>query len=198
MQLKPITAITVLLLVVASLLVSGCTTTPTVPTVTTTPTVPTVINQTTSPANAAPTSADLSATINRAFTAQNYTITTPFTRAVNQYGNMVYTGVVKDGENKLVPYVHNMTIEETKSRNETMSRFDAYVAQAQTMGYSYTSPISNRTEGFWLGSIGDGSNLNNRAAVRIAEPNHPISWFDGYISVFDANYTVVSDYTTKA
>jgi hypothetical protein len=66
--------------------------------------------------------------------SQNYTLVKPFTRTVNPYGNAVYTGVVKDGEDKLVPYVHNMTVEETKSRNDSVKRFNAYVAQALRQG----------------------------------------------------------------
>lgn len=176
----------IVLVMVTSLSVAGCTTPSTGP------------NSTTSPSNnatvsiPAPKSADLSAQLNNAFTSKNYTLVVPFTRAVNQYGNWVYSGVVKDGEDKLVPYVHNMTIEETKNRSETLTRFNAYISQAMTNGYkeSYNSTSS------WTGTIGNVSNPD-RAYVRIAEPNGSIYGYNTYTSISDANYTVLSEYSTK-
>ena len=189
MQFKSITAIAVMLLVVA-VSASGC------------------INggndvpQPTATSTAKPTatSADLAARLNSALInenytlGENYTLVKPFTRAVNQYGNVVYAGVFKDGEATLVPYVHNMTIEETKNRNETITLFNAYVAQARTMGYSLTY----NTTGQWEGAIGERPNPNNIASVQIIEPNNAIAWYNTYIKVYDSNYTVVSEYETKA
>jgi len=177
MQLKPITAVAVLSLVVASLLVSGCTTT--------------VTNPTTSPPA---TSVDMTTKLDNAFTTQNYTIIKPFTRAVNQYGNVVYTGTVKDGEDKLVPYVHNMTLEETKSRNESIARFNAYVAQALRRGYA-EGLNSTTFEYLWVGNI--GQNMTKIAAVRINQPNSGIVWYNAVTSLFDPNYTVTFEYLTK-
>jgi sugar phosphate isomerase/epimerase len=179
MQFKPITAIIVLSLVVASLLIAGCTT-------------PTPVNQTTSPPTK---SVDIAGKLNSAFAAKNFTIITPFTRAVNQYGNVVYTGVVKDGENTLVQYVHNLSIEETKNRNETLERFDAYVAQALTQGYSQEYNTSN----VWHGVIGNGANPAKEVYVEIVEPNVGVMWDMGhlYLSIQEPNYRVTVDYTTK-
>jgi hypothetical protein len=194
MQFKSITAIIVLLLVVVSLLEAGCTTTTT------------VTNQTTSPPT---TSADLTDKLNNAFTSQNnavmgqnFTVITPFTRTVNQYGNVVYSGVVKDGGDKLVPYVYNLTLEETKNRNESITRFNASVAQALTMGYSQTynqtqsAPLTGLLYS-WYGQFGDGLNPANKVRIRIGEPTNHIGWADVYTSLYDLNHTVVSEYATK-
>jgi hypothetical protein len=149
--------------------------------------------QPTTQATAAPaTSVDMTAKLDNAFTSQNYTLVKPFTRTVSQYGNVVYTGVVKDGENKLVPYVRNMTLEETKNRSDSLTRFDAYVAQALAQGY----PEQINQTGFWYGSSG-GPNPANAVTVRINQPNSGIS-FNDYLGVFETNYTVTSEYMTKA
>ena len=79
------------LVIVTSLSIAGCTTTPTTPTVQTT----TSPNGTTASAVPVPKSGDLSAKLNDDLRGKNYTLVVPFTRAVNQYGNVVYTGVVQ-------------------------------------------------------------------------------------------------------
>ena len=180
MQLKPITAIAVIL--VASLSIAGCTTS--------------VTNQTISPES---TSADMTTKLNNAFTARNFSIVSPFTKATNQYGNVVYTGVVKDGENTLTPYVHNFTIEETKNRSQSISRFDAYVAQALRQGYvqGYNST------GIFYGAIGGYSpNSTRSVGVSINEPDRGLTWpyYSGGngVSVSNPSYTIVVDYMTKA
>jgi hypothetical protein len=186
MQLKPITAIIVLSLVVASLFVLGCTTPASNPTAS-----PSSI---TSPSA---TSVDMATKLNKAFTAQNFIIVKPFSQAVNQYGNVVYTGVVKDGEGKVVPYVHNMTVEETKSRNETITRFNAYVAQALSQGYPQES--GNSTDLWYSFILNGGSDATKQASVRINEPNRGVLfWFGVGVSVSDPNYTVAVQYSTKA
>ena len=132
--------------------------------------------QPTTQATVAPsTSVDMTTKLDNAFISQNYTLVNPFTRAVNQYGNVVYMGVVKDGEGKLVPYVHNMTIEETKSRNASITRFNAYVGQALEQGY----PQSSNSTGLWYSFImGGGSDPTKEASVRINEPNTgTLFWF---------------------
>jgi hypothetical protein len=186
MQLKPITAIAVLLLVVVSLSVAGCTTTNT------------VTNQTTSPPT---TSVNVTDQLNNAFTAQNFTILTPFTRSVNQYGNVVYKGVMKNGEGTLVPYIHNLTLEVTKDRNDSLKRADANIAQA--LGQGYVPSIN--TTGLWDGKIsgtGDGSYPAKEVYVRIAQPNNPIIWdaltTTGVTAIYEPSYKVSVDYMTKA
>jgi hypothetical protein len=176
---KKLSVIALLLLVVASLLVTGCTTTP--------------VNKTTSPPTK---SVDMTDKLNSSFTAKNFTIITPFTRAVNQYGNVVYTGVVKDGEATLVQYVHNLTLEETKSRNETLERFDAYIAQALTLGYSQTY----NTSIVWHGTKDSEAYPANEVYVGIVEPNVGAMWDMGnlYLNIKEPNYRVTVDYKTKA
>jgi outer membrane murein-binding lipoprotein Lpp len=116
MKLKPITAIIVLLLVVASLLVAGCTTSNTSNT-----------NQTPSAATSTGNTADksdLSKDITASYVSRGYVVVKEFTKATNQYGNAVYTGVVKDNNATQLGtiYQHNVTIELTKNKTDTIQR----------------------------------------------------------------------------
>src|SRR5665647_2363068 len=110
MQLKPITAIIVLLLMVASLSIAGCTssTSPTAtPTVeasraaTATPTVtasPSVAATATPTVTGSPSTSSLSASeFNARYAKVNpdYKIATPFTKTTNTRGHAVYSGIVK-------------------------------------------------------------------------------------------------------
>jgi hypothetical protein len=185
MQLKPITAIVVLLLVVASLLIAGCTTTTTSST------------------------SDAVTTLNKAFTAWNATIVTPFKQTTNQFGNVIYSGVVKDGQQKLTPYVHNITLEETKNRSQSIERFNATVAQAKSQGYAQ---IATGQEGRWAGAIyknkltGETSRTYNGVtilpykyvSVVINEPGTTLLPYDSTIVFDHTNYIVSTDYQTIA
>jgi len=120
-------------------------------------------------------------------------------RATNQYGNVVYAGVVRDGEKTLVPYTHNFTIEETKSRNDSLTRFSAYVAQALRQGY----PQSTNTTGIFYGAIGNDVNPGKSVGMSINEPDRGLTWpyhlgGMGVSGASNPNYTVVVDYMTKA
>jgi len=178
MQLKPIAATTVLLLVATFLLVAGCSTSETTNTPTPTPT-------------------DTVATINNAFTSQNFTISTPFKKSVNNQGITIYTGVVKNGERTLVPYSHNITIEETNNRTQSIARFNAYVAQAKQQEYTGTL----LEEGMWYGKIGDGENPGKAVWVNINQPQWWGILLQGSkveIDMWHDQYTVAVDYKTKA
>jgi hypothetical protein len=181
MQLKPITAIVVLFLV-ASLSSAGCTTT--------------VSNTTISPES---TSVDMTTKLENAFTARDFVIVSPFTKATNQFGDVVYTGVVKDGEKSLTQYVYNFTIEEANSRNQSISRFNAYVAQALKQGYPQST--GNQT-GIFYGQLGTGFPPAKSVGISINEPDRGLTWpypnGGNGVSASNPNYTVVVVYMTKA
>jgi len=163
----------VALIAIASLSIAGCTTTTT--------------NTTTSPS-----SSDMAAKLNDAFANQGIAIVGPFAQTTNQYGNAVYSGVVKENDTAATPSVHNITIEETKNSTDSAARFAADVAQAQKAGYT---PVTN-TQGAWWGIIGQGGSISKAATIGISEPNDTISLYRMNINVQHANYTVNVDYTT--
>jgi len=126
MQLKPITAI--LLLVLASLLISGCTVTtpftssPT-PTVTPTATTPT------------PTPIlDHSSDLTTAFESGNFIMERPFTKSINERGNDVYKGVRRNVTASDAPSV-TVVIEFTKSEAQAKTVYDNAVALKKNQGY---------------------------------------------------------------
>jgi hypothetical protein len=181
-------AVALLIVMIASLSVAGCTSS--------TPTT-----TTTSPST--PASADQATKITNMFKAQNSTIIKPFTQSTNQYGNTVYTGTIKDGESVLVPYTQNVTIEQTKDRNTSLSRFNAYVAQAKQQGY--TSSLSKTGE--YGGYIGQGANPAKYVSVDVVEPQRSfVSIGMGHGAGFDVmqisgsnpTYYVITDYATTA
>lgn len=175
-MIKKVVAIIVLVMF-ASLSVAGCTTS-------------TPSTNTATPSS--PTSSDLAAELNKAFTNQGITIASRFTQTTNQYGNAVYAGVVRDGDAGTTPSVHNITVEEAKNHNDSEGRFAAYVAQAQKAGYSEVTNMS----GDWWGITGQGGSISKAATIRISGPNDPISLYRMVIYVQHANYTVNVDYTT--
>jgi uncharacterized protein YcfL len=173
MQFKPITAIIVLLLVVASLLVAGCTS-----------------STTNTGNNSSQTDkSDLSKDITASFTAfgsDRYVVVKEFTKSTNQYGNVVYTGVVKDNnETTLRPYQHNVTIELTKNKTDTIQRARQIAAIYQKQGFALPSNMT-------------GSSIYNKENETVwlypCEPNNACLGISGY--VFD-QWTVVLDYRTK-
>jgi hypothetical protein len=182
MQFKSITVIAVLLLLVASLSVTGCTTS--------------VTNPTTSPES---TSVDMTTKLNNAFTARDFVIVSPFTKATNQFKSVVYTGVVKDGEKTLTQYVYNFTIEEANGRNQSISRFNTYVSQALKQGYPQST--GNQT-GIFYGQLGSVFPPAKSVGISINEPDRGLTWpypsGGNGVSASNPNYTVVVVYMTKA
>jgi hypothetical protein len=168
-------AMLVVLIAATSLLIAGCITTTT------------STNTTTSPS-----SSDMAAKLNDAFANQGIAVASPFTQTTNQYGNAVYTGVVKANDTGATLSAHNITIEETKNRTDSEARFAVYVAQAQKAGYT---PVTN-TQGAWWGIIGQSESISKAATIGISEPNDMILLYRMNINVQHANYTVNVDYTT--
>jgi hypothetical protein len=117
--------------------------------------------------------------------------------ALDVQGNTMYTGVVKNGEKTLVPYAHNVTIEETKSRNDSIARYNAYVAQAEQQGYTG----SQQEQGMWYGKIGTGENPPQEVWIHINEPQWWGLLLQGSkveIDMSHNQYTVAVDYMTQA
>lgn len=157
----------------------------------------TSITNTTPSASVTPSSGDTLATISNAFTSQNFTVITPFNQTTNNQGNTIYKGVVKNGEKTLVPYTHNVTIEETKNRNQSIAQFNAYVAQATKQGYVGTLLET----GMWNGKIGSGENPTKEVWIHINEPKWWGILLQGSnvdIDIAHDQYTVAVDYMTKA
>jgi len=152
MQLKPIAVMAVLLLVVASLSVAGCTVTNTGNQSSTQTQSPSSLYQIKTTTTNATTNATSNA-ITKNYTRAGYDIVKPFAKGINQYGNDVYFGVVKDNSSlNLSSYEHNITIEIMKNNSETLKRgaqlTDFYVKQ----GYS----ITNLTNGvYFISRSGD-------------------------------------------
>jgi Ca2+-binding RTX toxin-like protein len=185
MQFKPIAVILVLFLVVASLLVAGCTSS----TNTTTPT-------------SLPTS-DTAAAITNEFSQSGYVIIIPFVKSTNAAGIVTYTGIVKDGENSLTPYTHNLTLEVTKNRNDTTTRFDAWVRNATQRGYTGSvqdagiarywsgtqgAAVMNATHGVWI--VGQQPKGFTTVLYASQPPKSVSALSDGYI--------VSADFATEA
>ena len=171
MQFKSITAIIVLLLVVASLCVSGCT-----------------VSNTDNPSPTASQNAtslyQIGATTTNAvakgiavnYTKAGYDIVKAFTVGKNQFGNDVYAGIVRENSSTHVhPYEHNVTIEIMKSKNETQER----AAQLKEL---YVK------EGYYITNL--SSNMNF-----ISHSNDPTGTHQLMIGLCDPNTSCIS-YTT--
>jgi hypothetical protein len=185
MQFKPITAIIVLSLVIASLLVAGCTVTNTSnPSPTTSQNATSLYQIKTVTTNAT------SKTITENYTKAGYDIVTSFTVGKNQFGNDVYSGVVKDNSTSHVTqYEHNVTIEIMNSKNETVTRAaqlrNIYVKQG------YYMP-GNLSSGLITYSNTNDSTGTHQLLIGLCDPNMgctPYTTFN--------NFTVIVDRQTK-
>jgi hypothetical protein len=116
---------------------------------------------------------DKSSYITSQFSDAGYAIVTPFNKSTNNYGNVMYTGVVKDTpEKKLNPYSHKITIELTKNNSTTKTRYAQYKTQLSTAGlikvydygdyiyFSETGNYANATRLVWL-DMNEPSTLNS-------------------------------------
>jgi len=161
MQFKPITEITVLLLVVASLLVSGCSfnfNTPASPspsptTVSPSP-VPTVTS-TQQPSNTLGANATMSL-LTKVIKDSGGTIIEPFTSSTNSVGNTVLTVKYQDKTGDMT----TEKVEICKSSNAVDARFQATINDAKVRGYS--GDIG--TEGRW-----NGVNTSGNTAIVIGK-----------------------------
>jgi hypothetical protein len=186
MQFKPITVIAVLLLVVASLLVSGCTTS-------------TDTSSSSSGNGGTVSSSDTSQSVTNTLQQAGFIIVTPFSKSTNQYGNVVYKGVIKDGESTLQPYNHNVTVELIKTRNGTLQRFNQSITQAQSNGISKIQGDDT----YWYGNDRSNTSYPNKGVkIQIKEPSsNGFTIYGpnkGTVNFGDQNaYLVTVDYMTK-
>jgi hypothetical protein len=138
----------VVLVMIASLFVAGCTTNTTSPTPTPTP------SPTSTPK---PTPTDYSSALTEQYESFNFTMEQPFTRSTNARGNDVYTGVGSTAPGS--PRV-TIVIEKTKSKAEAKSVYNATVAAKLKEGYKFnrtnTAAYKNTSayEEVWVGNSG--------------------------------------------
>jgi hypothetical protein len=177
-------AIAVLSLVVASLLVVGCTTS-----TNTTTSTPLPIT-------------DAAKAITNEFSQSGFTIITPFVKSTNAAGNVTYTGVIKDGEKTLTPYIHNLTFEVTKNRNDTATRLDAWVRYATERGYTGAVQDAGVAR-YWSGTQGAATNATHGVWIVGQQPKAFVSVLYATqppkdVTTLSDGYFVAVDFATKA
>ena len=134
MQLKPITAIIVLLLVVASISVAGCS--PPIPSPSSSPTpTPTATTPTKIPIT------DQSSALTQGYESGNFIMERAFTKSTNERGNDVYKGV---GRNSTSPGADSVTlvVEFTKSEAQSKTVYNNEIATKKNQGYVFNSEVT--------------------------------------------------------
>ena len=139
MQLKPITAIAVLIMIV-SLNVVGCTSSSS----SNTPT-PGLFGTSLAADNLAGAITDL-------YTEKGYTVNTPFTMT-KQGDTITYHGVVTDGLQQLAPYKRDVTIVLERDRASAFATYRAAVNTQKERGY-VEDMSSNSSTVNWVGYLG--------------------------------------------
>jgi hypothetical protein len=131
-------AVVIMLVIVASLCVAGCTVTNTSnPSPTETQNATPLYRITTTTTNAT------SKAITDNYASNGYEIVKPFVKATNQYGNVVYMGVVNDANaTHLTPYQHNVTIELMKNKTETKQRVSQLAAIYIQQGFAFPANMT--------------------------------------------------------
>ena len=185
MRLRPMASIIVLLLVVASLSVAGCTVTKTNNQSSTETQSPTPVYQIKTAATNATSEA-----ITDNYASNGYEIVKPFTIGANQYGNDVYMGVVRDNNSThLTPYQHNVTIELMKNKTETKQRVSQLAAIYSKQGYEFPE----NTTGVFGGS--DSTNGAHEIFMGGCDPNTVC--LPGFSINPFSQFTVVVDVMTR-
>jgi hypothetical protein len=166
MQLKPITAITVLSLVVASLSTAGCT-----QTTKQTDTVNSILadqsssNKPTSGFGNKLAADNLAGAINDLYREKNYTVNTPF--MMTKSGDTItYHGVVTDGPQKLTPYKRNVTVVLVPDRAAARTTYRSAVDAQKAQGFQ-EEMSSNSSVVFWTGYLGTTSPNPSTPRVRV-------------------------------
>ena len=133
---------------------------------------------------------DLSAYLNDYFNREAILVT-PF-KKVDIDGKAAYVGTAKDGNDKLFPYLHNLTYIMTNDRNDTKSCFASWINASKNKGYTEVNSI----EGLWDGVYGGRypSDATGEVMINMCQPKH----FCGidYAPEFP-NFAVSIDYKTK-
>jgi len=179
-------AVVIALIFIASLLVSGCTTSTNTPTSTPLPST-----------DAA------AAAITDELLQRGFVIITPFVKSTNAAGIVTYTGVVQDGENSLTPFVHNLTLEVTKNRNDTATRVDAWVRNATERGYTGIGVQDVGVARYWESGMGVVANTTHGVWIVGQQPNAFVTVLYATqpamsVSTLSDGYFVAADFATKA
>ena len=172
----------IVLVMVASLAVAGCTVTNTSnPSPTATQSPSSIYQIKTTATNAT------SAVITDDYAKGGYDIVKPFIVGTDQYGNTVYAGLVRDNSSSHVTvYEHNITIEIMKGKPETITRAaqlrDVYVKQ----GYYIPGNLSSGT------NLISGNDPTRALTITLCDPN------SSCISYYTLNrFMVIVDTQTK-
>jgi hypothetical protein len=193
MQLKPITTIVILFLVVASLLVAGCTVNLGNPSPTATPTSKYTPSYTPTSSVSTPTTVANRITNYLKDDYPELIIVTPFAFKGLVNGSYLYTGVIQDGSSKLK--VWNRTITYTMSDTREQARAVFEKAKATAISQGYGNPISSDT--YWIGVIGSWADSvgSQKVAIHICQPSY-LCGEDYWIRVSD-QYCVATEYMTR-
>lgn len=137
MLFKPIAVIIVLSLMVASLSIAGCTTTPT---------NNTAIDQ--------PTTNDITSSLNTYFNStKKMILVNAFKQATVDHTHSAYFGSFKDGADKLTPKIHNYTVIVASNSNDTMMLFAQQVNTTESAGYVEITPtLETQWHGYYKSS----------------------------------------------
>jgi hypothetical protein len=145
----------------------------------------------------------MTARLDQSFTNQGFVIVKPFNETTNQYGNIVYSGTINDGDNVLQQYEHKLIIEVVSGRSSAITRFNAYKTAAKASG-NYEPNTVNDT-GWWHGwSAQKVSEFYSTKDVniRINEPRDVVDFTRIFVTpvhvqgIYWNTYTVSVDYAT--
>jgi ABC-type Fe3+-hydroxamate transport system substrate-binding protein len=173
MQFKLITAIIVLLLVVASLLVAGCVTS----------SDNTATNQ--------PTTNGMISSLNKYFNStKNMTMVNSFEQTIVDHTHNAYIGSFKDGADKLTPKLHNYTVIVASNSNDGQMLFAQQVNKTKSAGYVEITPtLDTQWHGYYKSST---SAANGEVYVTVCEPHNCTSTVANEFALQDPSSFVVT------
>jgi hypothetical protein len=173
MQFKPITAMIVLLLVVASLLVAGCVTS----------SDNTATNQ--------PITNDMISSLNKYFNStKNMTMVNSFEQTIVDHTHNAYIGSFKDGTDKLTPKLHNYTVIVASNSNDGQMLFAQQVNKTKSAGYVEITPtLETQWHGYYKSST---TAANGEVYVTVCEPHNCTSTVANEFALQDPSSFVVT------
>ena len=173
MQLKSITAMIVLLLVVASMLVAGCVTS----------SDNTATNQ--------PTTNDMISSLNKYFNStKNMTMVNSFEQTIVDHTHNAYIGSFKDGADKLTPKLHNYTVIVATNSVDGQMLFALQVNKTKSAGYVEITPtLDTQWHGYYKSST---SAANGEVYVTVCEPHNCTSTVANEFALQDPSSFVVT------
>jgi hypothetical protein len=173
MHLKPIIAIAVLWLVVASLLAAGCTTT----------TDNTATNQTAT--------SDMISSLNQYFNStKNMIMVNSFKQTTVDHTHTAYVGSFKDGADKLTPKIRNYTVIAASNSDDAKMLFAQQVNKTKSEGYVEITPtLDTQWHGYYNSSTSDA---NGAVYVTVCEPHSCINTIANEFALRDPSSFVVT------